>query len=123
MIDINLIRDLNAFKKMYNYIFNVVTDAVEICQDPKVKHMLIQAQQHTESIFLGENYYSKKMSVEEETIVYLLTLLIEEENKKPVSQQDKDFIAECEDWACDLQEGRTKDLLLELEKEMKNKEK
>ncbi len=123
MTDINLIRDLNAFKKMYNYIFNVVTDAVEICQDPNVKYMLIQAQQHTEAIFLGENNYPKKMSIEEETIVYLLTLLIEEENKKPISQQDEDFLYECKDWVCDLQEGRTKDLLLELEREIKNQEK
>lgn len=123
MTDINLIRDLNAFKKMYNYIFNVVTDAVEICQDPKVKYTLIQAQQYTEAIFSGENNYPKKMSIEEETIVYLLTLLIEEECKKPISQQDKDFIAECKDWASDLQEGRTKALLLELEREIKNQEK
>lgn len=115
MTDINLIRDLNAFKKMYSYIFNIVTDAINICQDSDVKNMLIQAQQHTEKIYCGENR-CQKMSIDEETIVALLNLLIVIENQKPFSQQDRDFLDECKDWICDLQDGRTKDILLEFQK-------
>ncbi len=98
---------------MYSYIFNAVTDAINVCQDPDVKNMLIQAQQRTEAIYLGENY-NNKMSIDEETIVVLLTLLIEVETEKPFSQQDQSFLNKCKEWICDLQEGRTKDLLLEL---------
>ncbi len=115
MTEINLIRDLNAFKKMYSYIFNTVTDAINICQDPNVKNMLIQAQQHTEEIYCGESS-CKKMSVDEETIVDLLNLLIAIENQKPVFQRDQGFLDECEDWICDLQYGRTRDIFLEFEK-------
>ena len=97
---------------MYIHIFNAVTDAIKICQDPVVKNLLVQAQQHTEAIYLGTNQ-CHPMSVDEETIVSLLTLLRNEESAKPHSQQDADFINECNDWIFDLQEGRTKKLLYE----------
>lgn len=112
MTDINLIRDLNAFKKMYSYLFNTLTDAIKVCQDPVVKNMLIKAQQHTEGIYSGECCNSK-MSVDEETIVDLLKLLIKTETDKPVSQQDTEFIDECKDWILDLQNARIDDCVLD----------
>ena len=112
MTDINLIRDLNAFKKMYSYIFNAVTDAINICKDSEVKNMLIQAQQHTEALYSGENC-NKNISVDDETIVDLLKLLIKTETDKPVSQQDTEFIDECKDWILDLQNARIDDCVLD----------
>lgn len=69
-------------KKMYSHIFNVVTNAIEECQDAKVKYMLIKAQQHAEEIYTGENMYPKKLSTDEEIIVFLLHTVIEQESKK-----------------------------------------
>ena len=45
MTDIQLIRDLDTLKKMYRYLFNAVTDAVNICNEHDVKDILISAQQ------------------------------------------------------------------------------
>lgn len=115
MTDINLIRDLNAYKKMYNHLFNAVTDAIRLCTASDVKNILVKAQQYTESIYLGENN-TNEISIDEETIVDLLTLLINIEREKPVSQQDGDFIEECNDWIFDLQKARAKDIGFELVK-------
>ena len=45
MTDIQLIRDLDTLKKMYRYLFNAVTDAVNICNEHDVKDILISAPQ------------------------------------------------------------------------------
>ncbi len=118
MTDINIARELNAYKKMYRHIFNVVTDAIEECQDAKVKYMLIKAQQYTEAIYTGENFRPQKMSINEETIALLLHILIEQESKKPFTEQDIKLIEECNDWLQDLEEGRTTQFLLDFEKEL-----
>lgn len=54
MSDIKTMRELKLYKKMYCHIFNTVTDAIEICDDLKVKEMLIKAQQETEEIYISE---------------------------------------------------------------------
>lgn len=118
MLDINVIRELNAYKKMYSHIFNAVTDAIEVCQDAKVKYMLIKAQQYTEGIYTGENICPRKMTSDEETIVFLLHTVIEQESEKPISEQDVQFIDECKDWILDLEENRMSEFLLSFEKEM-----
>lgn len=104
---------------MYSHIFNVVTDVIAECQDIKLKSKLIKAQQYAEGIFTGENIRSEKMMVDEETIVMLLNLLKEQEREKAISEQDISLIEECEDWISDLEEGRTKQFLLDFEKEMR----
>ena len=114
MTDIQLIRDLDAFKKMYRYLFNAVTDAINISDEPEVKDILIKAQQRTEEIYIGEN--CSDMYSDDATIIDLLKLLVETECEKPLSQQNQDFIDECNDWACDLQEGRTEALILDMMK-------
>lgn len=119
MIDINIVRELNAYKKMYSHIFNVVTNAIEVCQDAKVKYMLIKAQQCAEGIYTGENIYPRKMTTDEETIVFLLHTIIEQESKKTASEQDTQFIEECKDWILDLEENRITRFLLDFENEMK----
>ena len=118
MIDINIVRELNAYKKMYSHIFNVVTNVIEVCQDAKVKYMLIKAQQYTEDIYTGENICPKKLSVDEETIVFLLHTVIEQESKKATSEQDTQFIEECKDWILDFEENRMSEFLSNFEKEM-----
>ena len=114
MTDIQLIRDLDTLKKMYRYLFNAVTDAVNICNEYDVKDILISAQQRTEEIYIGKN--CSDMYNDDETIIDLLKLLVETECEKTLSQQNQDFIDECKDWICDLQEGRTKALILDLVK-------
>ena len=46
------------YKQMYFKLFNRVTDAIEICDDDKVKAILINAQQETEEMYIsqGEQY-------------------------------------------------------------------
>lgn len=118
MNEINVIRELNAYKKMYNHIFNAVTDAIEVCQDARVKNKLIKAQQHTEGIYTGENLLPRKLSCDEETIVFLLYTVIEKERYKPIAEQDTQLLEDCKDWILDLEENRMSEFLLELKKEM-----
>ncbi len=112
MTDIQIIRDLDAFKKMYRYLFNAITDAINVCSEPEVKNILISAQQRTEEIYIGKN--CSDMYDDDETIIDLLKLLVETECEKPLSQQNQEFIDECKAWICDLQDGRTEALFLDL---------
>lgn len=119
MTDITMARELNAYKKMYKHIFNVVTSVIEQCQDTGVKYRLIKAQQYTEGIYTGENINRPKMTVDEETIVVLLRVIIDQESKKPIQEQDVRLMEECEDWILDLEEDRITQFLLDFETEMK----
>ncbi len=125
MTDISMARELNAYKKMYRHIFNVVTSVIEECQDTKVKYKLIKAQQYVEGIYTGESIYPQKMTIDEETIVVLLRVIIEQEGKKPISEQDVILMEECKDWILDLEEDRITQFLLSFENKMKelNKQK
>ena len=64
MIDIKVIRELYAYKKMYRHIFNVVTSVIEECQDTRAKYRLIKAQQYAEDIYTGESILPQKMTVD-----------------------------------------------------------
>jgi len=120
MNDINITRELGAYKKMYNYIFNEVTKVIEECHDSDVKEKLIKAQQYTEGIFTGESYGLSKMSVDEEVIVMLLRVLIKQEKERPITERDNGLIEECEDWILDLEENRITDFLVRFDNEMKD---
>ncbi len=119
MTDITLARELNAYKKMYRHIFNIVTSVIEECQDTRAKYRLIKAQQYTEDIYTGESIRPPKMTVDEETIVVLLRVIIEQESKKSILEQDVKLMEECEDWILDLEEDRITQFILDFEKEMK----
>ena len=43
------------YKKMYLRLFNKVTDAIEICKDPRVRDILIKAQQETEEMYMDQD--------------------------------------------------------------------
>ena len=59
------------------------------------------------------------MTTDEETIVFLLHTIIEQESKKTASEQDTQFIEKCKDWILDLEENRITRFLLDFENEMK----
>ncbi len=52
MIDMELKRELELYKKMYYLIFNTVTDVIEKSDDDIIKKDLIQAQQKAEEIYI-----------------------------------------------------------------------
>ena len=52
MKDIELKRELELYKKMYYFLFNATTNAINICENDMVKHILIKAQQETEEIYM-----------------------------------------------------------------------
>ncbi len=45
-------RELELYKKMYYSLFNATTDAINICENDMVKHILIKAQQETEELYM-----------------------------------------------------------------------
>ena len=49
----------------------------------------------------------------------LLRVIIEQEGKKPISEQDIKLMEECEDWISELEEDRITQFLLDFENEMK----
>ena len=53
--DIELIKELKLYKKMYNHLFSTVTRTIEVCRDPIAKDLLIVAQQETEEIYVSED--------------------------------------------------------------------
>ncbi len=117
MTNITIARELTAYKKMYTHIFNVVTDAIDTCQDARVKYLLKKAQQHTEEIYTGKNFRPEKMTTDEETIALLLHILIEQESKKQIPEQNLKLIEECKEWILDLEEDRISQFLSDFQKE------
>ena len=52
MNDTELKRELELYKKMYYSLFNATINAINICENDMVKHILIKAQQETEEIYM-----------------------------------------------------------------------
>lgn len=53
MIETEMKKELELYKKMYHTIFNTVTDVIEITEDKIIKNILIKAQQTAEDIYIN----------------------------------------------------------------------
>ena len=103
MSEVYNIRELHLYSKMYNHLFNSVSDVINNCKDEKSKHLLIKAQQETEEIYMSENIPSHKLTADEKTIILLLEFIRDSEALKPANEIDCDCIKDCVDWLLDLQ--------------------
>ena len=77
MTDIEVIRELHCYKKMYNLMTKAVSGCADICSDLVVREKLIKAMQEAEDIYTGEIYEYKTLTADERIIVALLKLLMD----------------------------------------------
>ena len=102
MTDIELIRELYCYKKMYNCLQATITECIETGQDLVVREKLIKAQQEAEDIYTGEIYEYKTLSADERIIVALLNLIMDTEIDR-VIDGDMDIVEDCIKWSLAIQ--------------------
>ena len=102
MTDIEVIRELHCYKKMYNLMTKAVSGCADICSDLVVREKLIKAMQEAEDIYTGEIYEYKTLTADERIIVALLKLLIDTEIDR-VTHPDMDFVNNCVEWLLAIQ--------------------
>ena len=102
MTDIEVIRELHCYKKMYNLMIKAVSGCVDKCNDLVVREKLIKAMQEAEDIYTGEIYEYKTLTADERIIVALLKLLIDTEIDR-VTKPDMDFVSCCVEWSLAIQ--------------------
>ena len=102
MKDIEVIRELHCYKKMYNILQATITECIETGRDLVVREKLIKAQQEAEDIYTGEIYEYKTLTADERIIVALLKLLIDTEIDR-VTHPDMDFVNNCIEWLLAIQ--------------------
>ena len=106
MRDIEIIRELHCYKKMYNLMTNTVSDCADVCCDLVVRKKLIKAMQDAEDIYTGEIYEYKALNAEERVIVALLKMLMNTEINR-VSEPDMEFVNYCVAWLLAIQNIKT----------------
>ena len=102
MADIEVIRELYCYKKMYNLMLKNVSSCVDICRDLVVRDRLIKAMQEAEDIYTGEIYEYKTLNADERIIVALLKLLMDTEIDR-VTEPDMEFVDYCVEWSLAIQ--------------------
>ena len=99
MAEIDVIRELHCYEKMFNHILRTVKECEEICKDPDVKEKLIKVQQEIEDIYIGDDYkIHNYLTVDEKVILLLLTFIREREISKELGQMNSDIVSESLDW-------------------------
>ena len=102
---LGLLRQVYMYKKMYTRNFKAMTKAVEICQDPIVKELLIKCQQDTEELYITKGAVPPDcMSSEDLIIAYLLAYIRKNEIKVPADYNETLLFKESLDWLKDLSE-------------------
>ena len=72
-VELNSIRELNAYTKMYNILFNTIEECSRICTDDIVKEKLIDTKKTVEKIYNSEvDELCKRLNPDELTILLLL---------------------------------------------------
>lgn len=105
MTDIEVIRDLHCYQKMYNTLQSTITECIETGRDLVVREKLIKAQQEVEDIYTGEEYEYKTLNADERIIVALLKLLMDTEIDR-VTEPDMEFVDYCVEWSLAIQNKR-----------------
>ena len=99
MAEIDTIRELHCYEKMFDHILRAVEECEEICQDPVVKEKLIKVQQEVEDIYIGDEYKTHNyLTPDEKVIVLLLTFIREREISKKLGKMNSDIVKESLDW-------------------------
>ena len=111
MTNIELIRELHCYKKMYNTLQGTVTDCIEESRDFTVREKLIKAQQEAEDIYTGEIYDSKDLNEDEHTILLLVSFVRDTEISR-VTDPNMQIIDDCVEWSLVMQNKK-----IELSKE------
>ncbi len=104
MAEIDIIRELHCYKKMYHLMQNTIIECTDICKDPFVKEKLIKLQQKAEEIYTGEEYEIRRdLTVDEIIIILLLSFIKDKEASKELDIMDIDIIREAVEWLLTLQ--------------------
>ena len=111
MLDAEMFEESCLYKRMYLYLFNRITDALEYETVEEIKESLKKAQCETEEIYIekeaeipeNEIY---KLICDDENYIGLLELLVETEKEKPIETQDEAFLEEITDWINELEEDK-----------------
>lgn len=121
MAEIEVIKELHCYEKMFNDILNTVKECEKICNDPVVKEKLIKVQQDVEDIYTGDEYKTRNyLTPDEKVIALLLTFIREREISKDLGQMDSDIVSETLDWNLALNSVKF-ELTDEMVKEQLNK--
>ena len=111
MLDAEMFEESCLYKRMYLYLFNRITDALEYETVEEIKERLKKAQCETEEIYIekeaeipGNEIY--KLICDNENYIGLLELLVETEKEKPIEAQDEAFLKEISDWINELKEDK-----------------
>ena len=109
MLDAEMFEESCLYKRMYFYLFNRITDALEYKTIEEIKESLMKAQCETEEIYIErqaeipDSEIFKKIE-DNEIYIGLLELLIETEKEKPLEMQEESFLEEITDWKNELEE-------------------
>ena len=99
MAEIDVIRELHCYQRMFDHILRTVEECEEICKDPVVKEKLVKVQQEVEDIYIGDDYkIHNYLTVDEKVILLLLTFIREREISKELGQMNSDIVSEAVDW-------------------------
>ncbi len=102
MKDIEIIRELHCYEKMYNLMLKTVSGCVDICRDLVVREKLIKAMQEAEDIYTGEIYKYKDLNADERAIVELLSFIMDTEISR-IPGGNMDIVDVCIDWSLAIQ--------------------
>lgn len=94
MTDIEVIRELHCYEKMYSTLQRTITECIAVCRDLVVKEKLIKVQQETEDIYTGEIYEYKDLNADERIIVALLSFIADTEISR-VTDADMKLVDDC----------------------------
>ena len=109
MLDAEMFEESCLYKRMYFYLFNRITDALEYKTIEEIKESLMKAQCETEEIYIErqaeipDSEIFKKVE-DNEIYIGLFELLIETEKEKPLEMQEESFLEEITDWKNELEE-------------------
>ncbi len=109
MLDAEIFEESCLYKRMYFYLFNRITDALEYKTIEEIKESLMKAQCETEEIYIEKEAEFPeneifKMIEDNEIYIGLLDLLVETEKEKPLEMQEESFLEEITDWKNELEE-------------------
>ena len=102
MTNIEIIRELHCYRKMYNALQATITECIKTCQDFAVREKLMKIQQEAEDIYTGEIYDYKELNEDERIVLALLSFIMDTELSR-VSDTDMKIVNDCIEWSLVMQ--------------------
>ena len=98
-MELDIIRELNCYQKMFEYILLTIEECGKICTDSFVKEQLIKVQQEVEDIRSGDEYKNYSfLTADEKTVALLLSFIIDKEVSKDSDNFDSDTFSNALHW-------------------------